>query len=120
MPTRKPSGVVTSSTVTITEPFQIGCHSTSQRISTGSAMPMPKKIGVTHSTRSQPGRVNRCHPPAGGAAGACGSCACVTAVTLLALPGDGRHVLRDVGDLGGRQLALERRHAAAAVRDLLL
>ena len=55
MPTRNPSGAVTSWTVRITCPFQIGCQSASQRMRPGMAKPMPMKIGVTQRTRSQPG-----------------------------------------------------------------
>ena len=89
MPTRNPSGAVTSSTVTITEPFQIGSQSASQRISTGSPMPMPKKIGVTQRTRSQPGAVSRRKPVGGGgAAWSCVRVRLVTSVTLLGLPGE--------------------------------
>src|SRR5690349_16244709 len=87
---------------------------------------MPMKSGVTQRTRSQPGRVSRCHPVAGGAPCACGSWAWVTAVTLLRLL---REVLDQRVEIGRGDLRAEdlrhrvripRRDVRARAHDRLL
>ena len=49
---------------------QIGCQSAAQRMSAVKPSQKTPNAGVTQSTRSQPGRVKRCQPVAGGVAGA--------------------------------------------------
>src|SRR5579862_1461452 len=107
---RKPSGVVTSSTVVSTDPFQSGSQWASQRNSTGNPRPMPKKSGVTQRTRSQPGAVRR-RMPLGGGAGRWSCSICAGAAEVVMSLRVLRQILHELVQLVRRDLRAEdRRH----------
>src|SRR6185437_7440020 len=103
---RKKSGVVTSSTVTTTDPFQRGSQCDAQRSSTTSPAPKPNPIGVTQRTRSQPGAVKRCQPVGAGGA-VWWSWVCATSIVAISLLRSLGQILHELGQLLRRDLRAE-------------